>query len=223
MTANEGPTAKSLSDNQYYAIKEYSTSAFADMNAALRNTGGPQSQNPRINALNASATSALKEMAAKGFNFSGITNRGVVNYDYFIQLREDDTFTASAFTSTSTSAQTARNAALSELEEGEDSTIIHTYGKTGVNIASLSDYPSEAEILYPPNSKFRVIFSGAHIQNVQSFYDDDPPTSKKVSYLVVEEISTPPKTGVSGIADALDLAGGKPEKKPSPSQSSKEV
>jgi N-acetylglutamate synthase/N-acetylornithine aminotransferase len=87
-----------------------------------------------------------------------------------------------------------------------DSTIIHTYGKTGIDISALSEHKTEAEILYPPGSQFRVVFTGEHEGELPSIFDNEPPQKKKISYLVVEEISATAKTGVSGIMDALDLA-----------------
>jgi hypothetical protein len=206
MTTQEGPMAKTLSDAQYFAIKSYSDSAYTDMNAALRNPSGPEAADPKVQQLNAYATSGLKQLAEGGFNFSGITNRGVVNYDYFIHLLPNQTYTASAFTSTSTKASMAHTMALANDAMGRDSTVIHTYGKTGVDIAALSNFKSEAEILYPPGSEFRVLFTGEHLADVRARNAGDPPAKKKVTYLVVEERSVSEKSGVSGIVSALDLA-----------------
>lgn len=206
MTTPEGPMAKTLSDAQYFAIKSYSDSAYTDMNAALRNPSGPEAADPKVQQLNAYATSGLKQLAEGGFNFSGITNRGVVNYDYFIHLLPNQTYTASAFTSTSTKASMAHTMALANDAMGRDSTVIHTYGKTGVDIAALSNFKSEAEILYPPGSEFKVLFTGEHLADVRARNAGDPPVKKKVTYLVVEERSVSEKSGVSGIVSALDLA-----------------
>lgn len=208
MTEPEGPVAQSLSDAQYYAIKSYSNSAYSEMNAALRNPAGPEAQDPQVVRLNEYATSALRKLAQDGFSFSGITNRGVVNYDYFINLLPNQTYTASAFTSTSKRSDVARQMARTDTVSGtaNDSTIIHTYGNTGVDIAPLSDNQYESEILYPPGSEFRVVFTGEHTTDIVQGDPGNPPVKKKVSYLVVEETNTSEKQGVSGIVSALDLA-----------------
>ena len=206
MRANEGPIAKSLNDAQYYAIKSYSSSAYIEMNAALRDPTSREAQDPQVVRLNEWATSGLKKLAQDGLNFTGITSRGVVHYDFFIKLLENQTYTASAFTSTSRNAGTAKNLADINGPYDNDSTVIHTYGKTGIDIASLSDHQHEAEILYPPGSEFRVVFSGEHITDKQPDDENDPIFKKKVTYLVVEEVATSAKTGVSGIVSALDLA-----------------
>lgn len=206
MTQQEGPIAQSLNDAQYYAIKSYSSSAYIEMNAALRDPTGREARDPQVVRLNQLATSGLQKLAQDGLNFTGITSRGVVNYDYFINLLENDTYTASAFTSTSRNAGTAKNLADINGPYDNDSTVIHTYGTTGIDIASLSDHQHEAEILYPPGSEFRVVFSGEHITDKQPDDENDPIIKKKVTYLVVEEAATSAKTGVSGIVSALDLA-----------------
>jgi hypothetical protein len=206
MTEQEGPIAQSLNDAQYFAIKSYSSSAYVEMNAALRDPSSRHAQDPHVVRMNEYATAGLKKLAQDGLNFTGITSRGVVNYDYFINLLENDTYTASAFTSTSQNAATAKNMADVNGPFDNDSTVIHTYGKTGIDIASLSDHRHEAEILYPPGSEFKVIFSGEHITDKQPDDENDPLIKKKVTYLVVEEVATSAKTGVSGIVNALDLA-----------------
>ena len=176
------------------------------MNAALRDPASRHAQDPYVVRMNEYATAGLKKLAQDGLNFTGITSRGVVNYDYFINLLENETYTASAFTSTSKNAATAKNMADVNGPYDNDSTVIHTYGKTGIDIASLSDHQHEAEILYPPGSEFRVVFSGEHIMDKQPDDENDPVIKKKVTYLVVEEVATSAKTGVSGIVSALDLA-----------------
>jgi len=206
MTEHEGPIAQSLNDAQYFAIKSYSSSAYVEMNAALRDPASRHAQDPHVVRMNEYATAGLKKLAQDGLNFTGITSRGVVNYDYFINLLENDTYTASAFTSTSQNAATAKNMADINGPFDNDSTVIHTYGKTGIDIASLSDHRHEAEILYPPGSEFRVVFSGEHVTDKQPDDENDPVIKKKVTYLVVEEVATSAKTGVSGIVSALDLA-----------------
>ena len=206
MSASEGPVAASLSDAQYFAIKTYSSSSFFEMNAALRDPASAQARDPYVKQLNTYATSALKELAEKGFNYSGISNRGVHNFDFFINLLPNQTYTASAFTSTTLRASTAKNLADIGSPEDTKSTVIHTYGETGVDISSISDHPTEAEILYPPNSQFRVVFTGEHVSDLEGEQPGDPAIKKKVTYLVVEELNTPPQRGSSGIVSALDLA-----------------
>jgi len=206
MGTNEGPVASNLSDAQYFAIKAYSSSAFFEMNAALRDPTSAEAHDPYVKQLNTYATSALKELAEKGLNYSGISNRGVHHFDFFINLLPNQTYTASAFTSTSLRASTAKNLADISSPEDTKSTVIHTYGQTGVDISALSDHPAEAEILYPPNSEFRVVFTGEHISDLAGDDPGNPNVKKKVTYLVVEELNTSANKGVSGIVSALDLA-----------------
>jgi hypothetical protein len=206
MTTPEGPIAKSLNDIQYYAIHSYSAAAYTSMNAALRDPSSPEASDPQVQRLNENAKNGLQKLAQEGLSYTGLTSRGVVNYDYFINLLPNQTYTAAAFTSTSLNMAIAKDMAKADTTGGRDSTIIHTFGTTGIDIATLSSHGYESEILYPPGSEFRVVFTGEHDAEVASYDANSPLTKKKVSYLVVEEASTPSETGVSGVVNALDLA-----------------
>lgn len=133
-----------LTDDEYLSLQAYTSHLFREINPALR-AGNPSEWGTVVDE----ATHGLAKMREGGYQFAGAARRDA-SFD-LKQLEElfpeNGVFQDKAFVSSS--------AELDGVFPGN--TQIQIVSKTGVNIKPLSHYQLEEEILFPPNTKFKVV------------------------------------------------------------------
>jgi SPP1 gp7 family putative phage head morphogenesis protein len=132
-----------ITRTEYAAMKAYTGSHYHKLNTNLR--AGAYSHDQALQAVVEAAQHGLAKMP----KHAGWTNRGVTaNEGLLRQVLSTHTVGAvveeSAFVSTSTASGFGGNIRMKFLS------------KTGVDVSKLSHYPSEAEVLFAPGTKFKV-------------------------------------------------------------------
>jgi hypothetical protein len=199
LIADGDPAAKLLTDEQHWAINQYTGSAFTDINRALRDTNSADAQDPRIVGLITHALGGMKVLVEAGLVRQEGVHRGINNYQPTHDLKEGQVYTESSFTSTSDDITIARNFS-GESSQMDFATIQHIFGNEGVPVATLSQSMFEAEVLYPIASEFKVLFA-ADREVV-----DASGKKGKVREQVLEQTGMDPNKGKQGYADSLPLA-----------------
>ena len=132
-----------LTDEEYLAVRGYTSNLYKEINPALRQ-GTPGEWQP----VSEAGSSGLKKMSENGYAKEGpVVRRGNFTDEQVQQLFPDDgVYTDKAFVSSSTEPQPgfAGNAE------------INIQSKRGVDVSSLSEYASEKEVLFKPDSSFKV-------------------------------------------------------------------
>jgi SPP1 gp7 family putative phage head morphogenesis protein len=128
---------------EFSAVKAYTGSSYTKLNRALRS--GDYAQNHALQAIVEAAQHGLTKMP----KHTGWVNRGVsANADLLKSIlstyRTGAVVEESAFVSTSTASGFGGNVRMRVLS------------KNGVDVAGLSHYPGEKEILFAPGSRFKV-------------------------------------------------------------------
>ena len=118
------------------ALVEYTNESYKSINSALRN-GQKVDVNPIIEDLNSLPT------------HQGISYRGVSTSRLNIEV--GGTYSDPAFLSTSK----VRVEALAYGNK-ENKTLLHIKGKSGRDVSSISRFPEEEEVLFPPSTLFMV-------------------------------------------------------------------
>ncbi|MEB5704253.1 PAAR domain-containing protein [Pantoea anthophila] len=138
---NEPELAGLLSDDQIGAIYGYTTNeGYTALNPALR---GQTPLTPELEAFASHARDGLLKLPAyKGTTFRGISS---LPEDVLAINQPGRLVSDGAFMSTSSGEPFGGNV------------LIKVDGTSGRDISFLSEYPNEAEVLYPPGTKFEVI------------------------------------------------------------------
>lgn len=124
-------------------MDDYTGLGYRDLNDALRGNAVEASQLARIEAIK----SALQKLPP----YRGPVVRGTdLPPEVLAQYRPGEVVTEEAFLSTSTNPAVARSTAFSGNVE------FRIFSKTGRDISSVSLFPGEREILFPPGSHFYV-------------------------------------------------------------------
>ena len=132
-----------LTDDEYLAIRGYTSNLYRQINPALR-SGAPGDW--QILADNAS--SGMDKLAANGYGYQGTVIRNATFTDDQVgsMFQPGGTFTDQGFMSTTTNMDGVFSGNVT----------FHVQSETGVSVADLSDYP-ESEVLFKPNTTFNVL------------------------------------------------------------------
>ena len=133
-----------LTDDEYLSIRGYTSNLYSEINPALR-SGVPGDWQ----ALADNASSGMGKLAANGYGYQGtvIRNAQFTNDQVASMFQSGGTFTEKAFMSTTSDM----NGVFS------GNVTFHIQSETGVSVASLSEYPTESEVLFKPNTTFNVL------------------------------------------------------------------
>jgi hypothetical protein len=156
------PLLGKLSPGEALAIYTYTSNDFEKINGRLLGYKPPANQaaEAQIKIMTEQATKAL----AKLDNYVGITKRGDKDFNGAdAQFALNNTFKIKAFWSTGVGYSFPY----------KWQTTIH--GKTGKDIKPISNFPKEAEVLFPPGTEFKVI-------------DRDDSEAPDTIYVTVEEV-----------------------------------
>lgn len=134
-----------LTDDEYLSIRAYTSNLYKEINPALRagNVG-------EWSGLTDEAASGMSKLSKNGYGFDGIVRRDAYFTDAEIAKifgSPGGTFSDKAFLSTTSE--------LNGVFPGNTS--IYINGSSGVRVAALSEYATEAEVLFSPGTNFRVI------------------------------------------------------------------
>ncbi|MGO9153601.1 ADP-ribosyltransferase [Mycobacterium sp.] len=140
-----GPTAiDPLTWDDRLALADYTGSGYEDLNRALRSDALDASHHARIDALN----NALEKLPA----YQGPVIRGTnLPPEVLDQYRPGEIITEDAFLSTTTNTAVARSPTFAGNVE------FRILSSTGRDISSLSMFPGEQEILFPPGTRFYIV------------------------------------------------------------------
>ncbi|OSC24311.1 hypothetical protein B8W69_22125 [Mycobacterium vulneris] len=152
---DKGPGHDQLADHDYpspaddftpddlSAMDDYTGLGYRDLNDALRGNAVEASQLARIEAIK----SALQKLPP----YRGPVVRGTdLPTEVLSQYQPGEVITEKAFLSTSTNPAVARSTAFSGNVE------FRIFSNTGRDISSVSLFPGECEILFPPGTRFYV-------------------------------------------------------------------
>ncbi|MDO6410132.1 ADP-ribosyltransferase domain-containing protein [Pantoea phytobeneficialis] len=138
---NNPKLSEKLSDDQIGALYGYTTNeGYTALNPALR---GQTSLTPELEAFASHATDGLSQLPAyEGSSFRGISS---LPEDVLANNQIGNVVSDGAFMSTSSGEPFSGNI------------LIKVDGVSGRDISFLSEYPHEAEVLYPPGTQFNVV------------------------------------------------------------------
>lgn len=133
-----------LTDDEYLAIRGYTSNLYSDINPALRRGDAGE-----WGSLVKNAESGMDKMAKNGFAHEGAAKRGANFTDEQIAqlFPEGGTFKDQAFVSSSSKTTQAF----------PGNTSIEITSKTGIKVQSLSEFAHESEVLFPPGKEFQVV------------------------------------------------------------------
>jgi uncharacterized Zn-binding protein involved in type VI secretion len=133
-----------LTDQEYLAIRAYTSPLYKEINPALR-SGKPG----EWQILAEEASSGMDKMANNGYGYNGIVTRDVKFSDSEIAnlFPDNGVFTDKGFMSTTTE--------VNGVFPGNTRIIVDQ--RAGVNIKEISEFPNESEILFKPGSSFDVV------------------------------------------------------------------
>jgi hypothetical protein len=138
------PELKDIATEDLVAIKGYTSSDYQKLNDALRSKDATE-----LNAVEPYITVAESGLSQLP-NFEGVVYRGI-DMNKIPNLSEKykigNVVTEEAFTSSSTIKRGAF----------KRDTLITITSQTGKDVSILSDFPKQKEILFKPNTKFRVL------------------------------------------------------------------
>ena len=130
-----------LTDDQVGALYGYTTNeGYTALNPALR---GQTPLTPELEAFAAHAKDGLSKLPPyKGLSYRGINS---LPEEVLAKNQPGNIVSDGAFMSTSSN------------EPFQGNILIKVNGASGRDVAFLSEYPLEAEVLYPPDTQFKVI------------------------------------------------------------------
>jgi hypothetical protein len=140
----DNPAYKNLDMVEVAAINHYTRIGYGEMNAALR--AADSAKLTKLQPVIEAASSGLSKMVSKSFVgtvFRGTTLTSDVSAAYTVGVR----VTEKAFTSTT------RNA----VQKFSGNTLFVIKSRTGKMVDELSSFKSEAEVLFPPGTVFKVV------------------------------------------------------------------
>jgi hypothetical protein len=121
------------------------------MNGLLRTGKAPQGNDEKVKMMVESAVHGLNQLP----DHSGVVHRGmVIDNDIADKYQEGLVIQEKGFTSTSKKIGVAEG--FSKPKEWKTAVIMSITSKKGKDISNLSEYKFEEEVLFPPNTKFRV-------------------------------------------------------------------
>ncbi|MFU9137171.1 ADP-ribosyltransferase [Erwinia tasmaniensis] len=147
-----------LSDDQLGALYGYTTNeGYTALNPALR---GQTLLTPELEAFAGHATDGLNNLPS----YEGITSRGVSSLpESILDLNQQGNIVSDgAFMSTSSSQPFSGNINMT------------VKGSSGKDISFLSQYNHEAEVLYPPGTKFEVMGRVEQNGRIELMYEERP-------------------------------------------------
>ena len=132
-----------LTDDEYLAIRGYTSNLYRQINPALR-SGDPGEWQTLVD----SASSGMDKLAANGYGYQGTVIRNATFTDEQVasMFQPGGTFADKGFLSTTSNPDGVFMGNVT----------FHVQSETGVSVAELSDYP-ESEILFKPNTTFNVL------------------------------------------------------------------
>jgi ADP-ribosyltransferase exoenzyme len=176
---------------EYQALKYYTMTGYEEMNGSLRKQeydGTPVPENVAEDIAHAkSGLAKLPTFMSKGLLFRG-TGSDVKNY---YTLQPGEVFCDAGFFSTSVRKETADKFILdNKLDEDEDDEgvlFIVTNKKEGKAIGFLSGVKSEAEVLFPPSTKFMIDYCEGNQVWMTEIVEEPMVTSKTLAADLDEE------------------------------------
>jgi len=137
---------KLLTDSEYLSIRGYTSHLYKDINPALR--GG----NPgEWASVTDEAVSGMNKLTENGGAYAGIVRRDA----RFTQAELEELFPVGGKFSDQAFLSTTSD--LDGMPAFAGNTKIFISGKSGVGVRSVSELPGEAEVLFKPNTEFRVV------------------------------------------------------------------
>lgn len=133
-----------LTDEEYLAIRAYTSNLYREINPALRRGAAGEWE-----GLVKEASRGMEKLAENGYGFKGVVRRDAFFSKGEIDrlFKRDGVFADPGFLSSSTK--------LEGVFPGN--TVIELNSKNGVLINSLSEFADEAEVLFKPGTRFRVL------------------------------------------------------------------
>ncbi|WP_144051762.1 ADP-ribosyltransferase domain-containing protein [Fibrisoma limi] len=147
---------KNLTFEHVTAIYHYTTPAFRELNAAIRN---PAIMTDYLRSFQTVLNEAVNKLPKRiGTTFRGTSLPEEVIKQYEDAFKSGTLNIEKAFTSTSVDLRVAQQFADRAVKEGETRVIFRINGRTGVDINRMSaaDKFQEAEVLFKSNSQFKV-------------------------------------------------------------------
>jgi hypothetical protein len=186
---------KTLTLNEYVAIRVYTGGHYRQTNAALRE-GDPKVLASWQNLIN-DATIGLDKLAKNGYSYEKLLMRGtsIAKDNKFVSIddyQEGKVVADKAFVSTTQNKSTAKNfSATSPSRSTDDQLMLHLFvGQAGAQIDSVSIFKKEKEVLVKPGTEFSVLFNAF-----------DKKTN--VYKVVMTNTNLPATHGSKGYVDAL--------------------
>ncbi|PQL26210.1 hypothetical protein C5L22_21760 [Pantoea ananatis] len=141
MSVTNAVKSAMLTDDQVGALYGYTTNeGYTALNPALR---GQTPLTPELEAFAAHAKDGLSKLPPnKGLSYRGINS---LPEEILAKNQPGNIVSDGAFMSTSSN------------EPFQGNILIKVNGASGRDVAFLSEYPLEAEVLYPPDTQFKVI------------------------------------------------------------------
>ena len=142
-----------LNDHDFDAIDDYTGDGYTIMNRALRLSDIPSPVQARISAVE---KALIKLSAREEVVYQGTVLRGTSLPEHFLRtIVPGATFSDPAFMSTSTTPSVAENFHMMQ-PDGAILVAFVIYSKTGVDVEKLSCMEGEDEVLFRPNTQFRI-------------------------------------------------------------------
>ena len=135
---------KFLSNNEFLSIRCYTSGLYKEINTALRTNNGE-----KWSLMLEAATSGMRKMAEQGYRFKGLVRRDASFSDSEIKklfpkngIYVDKTFTSST----------------KEIDGVfPGNTVIYIESSKGIDVSEISKFQSENEVLFKPETKFKII------------------------------------------------------------------
>jgi hypothetical protein len=133
-----------LTDDEYLAIRGYTSNLYSQINPALRSGAAGDWQ-----ILADNASSGMDKLVANGYGYQGTVVRNAMFTDDQVasMFQPGGTFTEKGFMSTTSNMDGVFSGNVT----------FHVQSETGVSVASVSQYAEESEVLFKPNTTFNVL------------------------------------------------------------------
>lgn len=133
-----------LTDDEYISLQAYTSALYREINPALR-AGSAAEWTLAVNA----AVQGLAKMRASGYLITGQLRRDAS----FAPKQIDDLFPESGVFQDKAFVSSSKK--MDGIFPGN--TEIRIFSKTGVDVRSISEYEQEEEVIFPPDTRFKVV------------------------------------------------------------------
>lgn len=195
------PTADALTDQQHFALFAYSLNdGYSKMNGALRNPNSAAAADPLVQTLISEAKAGLNALRQAGLESSGPLHRGMTDYAAAPMASEGAVLSDAAFQSASEKDSVAKGFAHHGFPDNTTYRAVqHIMGEKGAQIAGISKYQGEREVVMDPGSGFRVVF------NAEQQFGVKGGKANILYQAVLEPMDASPNAGRAGYVESLGL------------------